>query len=495
MLTEEALILLSTLGASGLLVLGVVELVWPARPRRAGPRRTRGASSDPIVTRRLEAARTVAITAAATEEPPIPTDSPRASADLDAATEIAPTFAEDEGVPMLEPSSASVATVIEEERPQERPSPPIVAPPRPSVETRPQVLPIDTCRTMYEEGRFAEVVSLGSAALEVHAGLAAVSHRPHEASALLDLVGLAKHALGDHAGARAALEAAVVGADPATRSSCARHLVAVVRAFLGQEPAKGADTTYVRELRACLISLDRALSVAPDDADAGAARASVRDALSRACERLASQVGAGGMDHDAQELVLGALADSEMPPALRERLRDELTAASSAEIGQLTAQAIRSVQEGKDGEALEALQRAERLSQALPTDAVTEERREEFERRLWWGYSKVGLRRIETQSYESALEPLFRALRFGSADDERAAETRGAVVRALEGVVETSVSEVARRGGADPQVALAEIERLSELLQVAGERGVQPEELADLFAAVRGLHSRVSPAA
>src|SRR5947207_4941950 len=34
MVTEEALILFATLGASGLLVLGVVELMWPAKPRR-----------------------------------------------------------------------------------------------------------------------------------------------------------------------------------------------------------------------------------------------------------------------------------------------------------------------------------------------------------------------------------------------------------------------------------------------------------------------------
>src|ERR1051326_5260643 len=34
MVTEEALILFATLGASGLLVLGVAELVWPAKPRR-----------------------------------------------------------------------------------------------------------------------------------------------------------------------------------------------------------------------------------------------------------------------------------------------------------------------------------------------------------------------------------------------------------------------------------------------------------------------------
>jgi hypothetical protein len=32
-LSEEAVILVATLGACGLLVLGVLELVWPTKPR------------------------------------------------------------------------------------------------------------------------------------------------------------------------------------------------------------------------------------------------------------------------------------------------------------------------------------------------------------------------------------------------------------------------------------------------------------------------------
>ena len=55
---------------------------------------------------------------------------------------------------------------------------------------------------------------------------------------------------------------------------------------------------------------------------------------------------------------------------------------------------------------------------------MSEDRREEFERRLWWGYTKVGLRRIETGNFESALEPLFRALRLGGIDEERLTNIR-----------------------------------------------------------------------
>jgi len=39
MLTEEALIVLAAFGACGLLILGVLELLWPTRPRHAVPLR------------------------------------------------------------------------------------------------------------------------------------------------------------------------------------------------------------------------------------------------------------------------------------------------------------------------------------------------------------------------------------------------------------------------------------------------------------------------
>ena len=497
MLTEEALILVATLGASGLLVLGVVELIWPARPRGATPR-ARTVAAEAIVARRLEAAKTLVAPPEPADPDPVPISSDGvpassvvAASGPAAASETAQSSSLEDDAAPAPPALEPAPTALVAEPRQERMSPPIMATARATADGRPHVLPIDTCRTMYEEGRFTEVVSLGSAALEVHAGLAAVSHRPYEAAALLDLVGLAKQALGDHAGALSAFEAAVQGADPAARSSCVGHLVAAVRVLADAEPASDSDTVRVRKLRACLAALDRAVPVAPADDRLLAVRAGIRETLSVASERLASRLGTGDAGADAQDLVCEALADSEMPPAWRERLRDELTAASSAEIGQLTAQAIRLVQEGKDGDALEALERAERLSAALPAGAVTEERREEFERRLWWGYSKVALRRLETQSYESALEPLFRALRFGSADRERATETRGVLVRALEGVVETGTVEMGRLSGADPRLALAEVGRLSELLKTAGERGVHTDELADLFTALRELERRV----
>jgi hypothetical protein len=39
MLTEEALIVLAAFGACGLLILGVLELLWPTRPKHTPPPR------------------------------------------------------------------------------------------------------------------------------------------------------------------------------------------------------------------------------------------------------------------------------------------------------------------------------------------------------------------------------------------------------------------------------------------------------------------------
>jgi hypothetical protein len=153
---------------------------------------------------------------------------------------------------------------------------------------------------------------------------------------------------------------------------------------------------------------------------------------------------------------------------------------------------MRSVQEGKDAQALEALERAERLSEALPSGAVAEERREEFERRLWWGYTRVGLRRIETGSFEAALEPLFRALRLGGLDEERLIETRGALARALEGVVDDGARTIRELGVGDLRAAQNEIEKLVAHLQTSLEHGKKPDELRDAFAKVAQLERSLS---
>jgi hypothetical protein len=544
MLTEEALILLATLTASGLLVLGVMELVWPTTPRRPA-RRARPTlptrptpeamvgpweafhalpemPSPPAPVEGIEPV-FAAVEAPPPANAPDPVAAPppprrptpthrssRAPRSSDWRSAEAPAPAVVERPPMIAASVSAPPATAE-------PAPAVVPPVEPAVpvlavepvvaaasttrrESKPSVLPIDTCLAMYRERRFAEVVSLGSAALEVNARMASVSERHDEAAALFDLVGLSKQELGDRDGARAAFRAAVREAEPQVRPTYVRHLIILARSVVDPIVAAGATAegdeaaAQVRELRACAVALEDAVSVVPGDEGLGSASAAVREALSPACERLVARVVSGEGDDQARELVLEALADEAMPTAWRERLREQLIAASSAEIGQLTAQAIRSVQDGKDGEALAALERAERLSAALPSGSVEDERREEFERRLWWGYTKVGLRRVETKKFEDALEPLFRALRLGGIDEERLGETRAALVRALDGLIDAKWPAIQMLATEDVPAAQGEVERLLALLRSSNERGLSRDDLGEAFAKVLHLGQTLSQA-
>ncbi len=486
MLTEEALMLLATLVAAGLLVLGVVELVWPSTPRR----RARGERLAPSA--RMTSP-FVSAPSVVEDEAPAPAIVPSPSVETDEPIVAAAPASESPGVSTtdtglaeeppraLEPVVALEANAEPERRPKRRPSIPSRAQ---------RVLPIETCLGMYTDGRFKEVVSLGSAALQVRARMASVCDRPHEAAALHDLVGLSKQHLGDRDGARDAFLAAVHDAEPSLRDTYIGHLVALVGdgADGAPEPMDGdAEIGRVRDLRGWVVALDDALSVVPDHETLASTLAAVRDALSTACERIVGGVGANGDGEEARRLVAETLADQAMPAAWRERLCEQLTAASSAEIGQLTAQAIRSVQDGKDGEALETLERAERLAAALPEGAVADERREEFERRLWWGYTKVGLRRCEVRNFDGAVEPLFHALHLGGIDPERADETRAALVRALEGAVDTRWAAIEQFGVTDGAALRSELEKLSAVLHSATERGLSQDDLAGAFAKVASL--------
>jgi hypothetical protein len=304
MLTEEALILLATLVASGLLALGVMELAWPSTSGRHVRRPRPSPLAPRIGTEEPSAAAPETPVVAAPSTPAEPTPArrpPRAGGDRDAA--------------------------------------------------RLRVLPIDTCLAMYRDRRFADVVSLGSAALEVHARLAAVSHRPHEAAALLDLVGLSRQELGDRDGARAAFRAAIRDGEPALQATYVAHLVTLVASVLddgASDSTDGAtDVARVRDLREYAAALGDAAAAAPGDEGVAAAQAGVRDALLPPCDRLAAGVVAGAADDEARAFVLHALADDAMPAAWRERVREQLAAASSAEIGQLTAQAPKAASPAK----------------------------------------------------------------------------------------------------------------------------------------------------
>jgi hypothetical protein len=77
----------------------------------------------------------------------------------------------------------------------------------------------------------------------------------------------------------------------------------------------------------------------------------------------------------ARRLLREALADPHFPAALAETFKELFSGTFSGEIGQLTAQAIRSMQEARESDALASLQRAETLLDTLNGEALPPSRR------------------------------------------------------------------------------------------------------------------------
>lgn len=480
MLSEEALVLLAVLGALALLILGILELVWPTRPRHG----RRGYSAPADAVRR--ARRRAALGAAGYER----RDEPHRVAEalvLDAPT-MEPHGADALSVePARDDAFAELleASVAPPERePAEEETP---ADPRRVLEPS----PVETCFELYQAKRFDEVVALGTATL---AGSAAPPPSAHERAALWSVVGLARQELGDHEGARAALESAVQVAPESDRATYQRHLATlalnVAQALLARAESRSAQEGDERlaDMRHALAWFTRGLAAVPGDHTLAELSAETDRALWPAYEQVVMALIQRQEYHAARRLLREALADERFPEARGEQFRELLLGTFSGEIGQLTALAIRSMQDARESEALASLRRAEELLDTIPNEALPPKRREEVDARLWWGYTKLGIRHVEAGEFEEALDLLLHALGFGSVGPERQEETRSALLRALEGIVDSrslTIRQLAEHG--DRHEAVVRSEKLWSLLRSSVDLGLTEDELSVAFAKAQRL--------
>ncbi|PYN33160.1 MAG: hypothetical protein DME01_19370 [Candidatus Rokuibacteriota bacterium] len=349
---------------------------------------------------------------------------------------------------------------------------------------------VERCFALYQEKRFDEVLTVGEQAL---AGFRrdAAGRPSREAAALWSVIGLAKQALGDDDGAHAALESSIDAAFEAERSTYRRHL-ATHALEAAQARLARADShdpgDRMAVIRSAIAWTERGLAGAPSDPALSDAREASHEALWQAYEQAATALLQRQEFPEARQILHEALDDPKLPAARAAGLRGLLSGTFGGEIGQLTAQAILSIQEGREAEALGVLQRAEGLLAAIATDALPATRRDEVDQRLWWGYAELGSRRLDAGDYEEALDPLVHSLRFTSIGPERQAETRAAVVRALEGIAAVralSIRRLAEAGSRDEAIVAAGA--LHELVRRGLELGITEDELVAAFARVRRL--------
>ena len=493
MLSEEALILAAALVACGLLLLGVMELLWPSRRRQPALRRPdlalrRRASVRPErLARRVlesgatESVRTVPSPAHASLLPmqlplPVPDDGvvvPAAAvAELDSE--------------LIESPAAAVgaASVDDGEWSMSQFEAPAAEPAYESV--------LAECEDLYQQRRYAQVVTLGTGAL-LDDGEVRVRGDASESAALWRVVALAHRDLGEDAESRGAAEAAFAVAPESERSVYAGQLVTLAatasHALLGEVEGLTSVQTEARLalVREAVAWLESALAVSPGDEDlqeqAGGARALLWSAYERAALTLVHRQEFRG----ARRLLREAIAREHFPAARTDVFRELFTGTFSGEIGQLTAKAIRSMHAARESDALAALRRAETLLDNLGDDMLSPSRREEVDGRLWWGYNRLGERRVAAGEYEIALDPLFHALEY-DAGPARHEETRALLVRALEGVADVralAIRELAAAG--DRDAAVLQCNTLWTTLRTATESGLSRHELAGAFSRAQRL--------
>jgi len=345
---------------------------------------------------------------------------------------------------------------------------------------------VERCFALYQEKRYEEVLSVAEQAL---AGLQRGPSR--ETAALWSVVGLAKQALGDDDGAHAALESSIDAALDTERPTYRRHLATHALEAAQTRLARAGSHDPVDRMaviRTAIAWTERGLAAFPGDPALGDARDASHEALWEAYEHAATTLLQRQEFPGARQILHEALDDPRLPPAHAAGLRGLLSGTFGGEIGQLTAQAILGMQEGRESEALGVLQRAEELLAAIPADTLPPTRRDEVDQRLWWGYAELGSRRLDAGDYEEALDPLVHALRFTSIGEERQAETRAAVVRALEGIAAVralSIRRLAEAGSRDEAIVAAG--ELNELVKRGLELGITEDELVAAFARVRRL--------
>jgi hypothetical protein len=482
MLSEEALIVLVALGACGLLALGVAELLWPTR-RLPPPPRARTPTAEPA------AAASGPLVESGDGEGPAATGPPGDAAAPSPVALRRPRVRRTSALsrhglesgrspyarrPAPEPAVALTATSTE-----------IAAAPR-------EESVVERCFALHQGGRDAEAVALASAAMEGADGDLRPAD-PQATAALWSVVARARQALGQPAEARTALESAVAAAPVAERTTYQRQLAVlaegVARGFLAEasrHPRPESEERLVAIGRATTWA-ECATTAMPADAALADLAAGAQAMLWPAYERTVVGLVRRQDFRAARRLLREALADPRFPAERLEAFRALFSTTFSGEIGQLTAQAIRSVQEGRETDALGALHRVESLLETLSDEALSPERREEVDRRLAWGYGKLGERRLGAGEHEGALEPLLRALAY-EADPERRQETHVLLVRALEGVTDSRAIDVrALAKAGDLEAARSHCDALRALLQGATDRGVAPGDVAASFTKVQRL--------
>jgi len=355
-------------------------------------------------------------------------------------------------------------------------------------------------RRLSEAKRYQELLAKSQPELSRLAGEAASSNLEGQATlaSLYSLVGSAKQAMGDDEGAKEAFREAVHWA-PAHERQTYQHQLASLAAIVGrrflhqaERTREEEETERIQALRQAIVWLREGVSVRPDDAELSSGLERARRGLLATYGHVATAMMERQELHGARRLLREALTEEQIPTERREVFLDLIASTFAGEIGILAADAVRALEAGQEHEAVVLFQRAEKVLSSVPDDAISAGRRDEINRRFWWGYTKLGIRRLQNGHADAAIDPLLRAVKIPGIDADRQQQTREALIDACRDLLEhrnqTMRDLISQGRTADAQL---EGDRLRGILEDGIRYGIRPEEFGSGFDHFKDLMLRL----
>jgi hypothetical protein len=383
------------------------------------------------------------------------------------------------------------------------------------------------CARLLKSGSHEELLAMAEPVLKARGRGRTRPAASYERALLWGMAGLANKARGDDAATRAALEQGIRSLPKSDLDPREVRLVSVAESvgsqlLAGGELAGDGSASTLAGLRLS-VGLLRAVAIAePGQAEtrpgsgeaavAGDASGAGADelppwgkalrahlAVERARDTLAiaAEWRLGGFlakrDHvGGHRWLIEAMGWDELGDR-RAAVEDAYWQSVGGEVARLTGQALDT---GDDlAAAMAALQNAEGFVRALPKEAGESPRMQEIRRRLWWGYTALGVQRMESADVTGALEPLYHALRLADGDPDRETETRHTLAQALEtlaaGASETVDGQLL---SGDRAAAEAAGQELCRAIDRGLAEGVSQEELAGALITRQHVMTRIAQA-
>jgi hypothetical protein len=374
--------------------------------------------------------------------------------------------------------------------------PPAAAPSEPAALAGHAMAPVEACARLLLAGQYEDAVAAAELCLGEGEGDGS-AESSHAKTGLWSLAALSHQALGDDGAVETAFAAALAGLPEVVVADCPPGLAAmsvpIARRLLewAERFPEGANERIIGP-RLAAFWLRWRLIAAPGDEGAEALLDAAGVAVSEGHAGAVTALIERQQWREAARVIGLARDTGELPEVRAKLLMEALAVSLRRAIERLTAPVIRGAK--NETRALGALERGESTLASVQDLDLPARQRTAMARRIWRGYAKLGMARLQAGSLDAATEALLHAISMPEIGRRRQRHVRDAVVKAIETAGDEKVDRITKLlAEGDRPAAVEQVEGFTALIQRARERGVAERELSVASTKARVLAHLIEP--